>query len=186
MLHPLAVALEKSEEFTARVRDSRVREDWSAARDALVAQQEDPAHRVALVFGNEVTGMTAAESDLCQHLVYIPTSGEHTSINLAVAVGIVMSSLFTGEGARGKEPGGEYLTGEQREFLKANLSWVMVNKVARTESAKRVIARSIDRIFSRYPLETRDARAWHLMARALGSDKIPSDFGLDPNPSKKP
>lgn len=171
--------------FTARVRGSRIREDWSTAREAMIAADADPAHKLALVFGNEVTGMNAEEAILCQHLVYIPTSPEHTSLNLAVAVGIVMAGIFTGEGVRGIEPGGEYLTGEQREFLKANMTYVMVEKVAQSESAKRVIASSIDRVFSKAELETRDARAWHLMLRALGSDKKPSDFGLNPNPTQK-
>ncbi len=170
--------------FTARVRGSRIREDWSKAREDMIAATNDPAHNLALVFGNEVTGMNAEEAILCQHLVYMPTSEEHTSINLAVAVGIVMSGIYTGEGARGIEPGGEYLSGQQREFLKANMTHVMVEKVAQSESAARVIKSSIERVFSRAELETRDARAWHLMLRALGSDKKPSDFGLDPNPSE--
>jgi len=172
--------------FTARVRGSRIREDWGVARESMIAASADPAQKLALVFGNEVTGMNAEEAILCQHLVYMPTSDEHTSINLAVAAGIVMSGIYTGEGSRGVEPGGEYLTGEQREFLKANMTYVMVDKVAQSESAKRVIRSSIERVFSRAELETRDARAWHLMLRALGSDKIPSDFGLNPNPSAEP
>ena len=93
-----------------------------------------------------------------------------------------MSGLYTGEGARGIEPGGQWLNGDEREFLKANMKHVMVEKVARSDSARKDIASSIDRVFSKAELETRDARAWHLMLRALGSDKKPSDFGLHPNP----
>jgi hypothetical protein len=38
---------------------------------------------------------------------------------------------------------------------------------------------SIRRVFGRAPLETRDARAWHLLARALGNEKTPGDYGLE-------
>jgi len=171
--------------FTARVRGSRTREDWRDVRDTIARTCDDPQRVGALVFGNEMTGMTSQESVLCRQLVYIPTSDEHTSINLAVAVGIVLAGVFTGEGARGLEPGGHAVTGDEREFLKANMKYVMSEKVARSESAARDIASSIDRVFSRAELETRDARAWHLMLRALGSTKKPSDFGIDPNPSRK-
>jgi len=34
-------------------------------------------------------------------------------------------------------------------------------------------------VYSRAPLEDRDARAWHLMARALGSTVTPKDLGLN-------
>ena len=172
--------------FTARVRGSRIREDWREIQGEIVARCEDPQRVTALVFGNEMTGMTAEESLLCQHLVYIPTSEVHTSLNLAVATGIVLAATFTGDGARGEEPGGNAVNGDEREFLKANMKYVMTEFVARSESAKRDISTSIDRVFSRAELETRDARAWHLMLRALGSTKKPSDFGLDPNPSTKP
>src|SRR3989442_13947890 len=48
--------------FTARSREKRVRTDWRRAREELCARANDPAERVALVFGNEVTGMTKEEA----------------------------------------------------------------------------------------------------------------------------
>ncbi len=40
---------------------------------------------------------------------------------------------------------------------------------------------SIERVFSRAELENRDARAWHLMLKALGSDMRPDEVGLRPH-----
>ncbi|MEM7515997.1 MAG: TrmH family RNA methyltransferase, partial [Planctomycetota bacterium] len=168
--------------FTARVRGGRQREDWREVTPEFAALGDLPDRRLALVFGNEMTGMTAEESMLCQRLVHIPTSQEHTSLNLSVAVAVVLSSLFVAPRTHELEPGGFPVTGAEREFLKANLKWAMTEKVARSDQAKLDIAASIERVFSKSELETRDARAWHMMARALGSQKTPMDFGLDPNP----
>jgi len=171
--------------FTARVRDNVVRREWSAAVPELRERAAQGAERVALVFGAESTGLDAGEAALCQELCHVRTSAEHTSINLAVCVGIVLQSLFTGEEVHQREPGPVSLSGAEREFLKANLKYVFTEKVARSREAARVIALSIDRVFGQAPLTTSDARSWHMMARALGSDKIPADFGLDIERSRR-
>lgn len=170
--------------FTARVRGNRKRLDWRNIREGLAAKANDPDERLALVFGNEVSGLEIEHTDRCQELVHIPTAVEHTSLNLAVSVGIVLSALFSGRGVHRAEPGAHLVNGDGREFLKANLKHVFGTKVARTPAARRDIEEAIDRVFSRATIENRDARAWHLMLRALGSDKTPQDFGLDPTPEK--
>jgi TrmH family RNA methyltransferase len=45
-----------------------------------------PAGPVALVFGNERDGLSAAELDLCDEAVFIPTSDDFPSLNLSHAV----------------------------------------------------------------------------------------------------
>jgi hypothetical protein len=72
-----------------------------------------------------------------------------------------------------------------REFLKQRLKEVFAGKIARSPAAARDIEESIERIFSRAPMENRDARAWHKMLRALGSETIPSDLGLPPQLKKR-
>jgi len=171
--------------FTARVRDNTVRREWSAAIPEMRECADGTDDRIALVFGAESTGLSVEEAALCQELCHVRTSADHTSINLAVCVGIVLQSLFTGEKVHQREPGGVNLSGAEREFHKANLKYVFTEKVARSTEAARVIALSIDRVFGQAPLTTSDARSWHLMARALGSDKIPADFGLDPHPRSR-
>jgi hypothetical protein len=36
-------------------------------------------------------------------------------------------------------------------------------------------------VFARAPLETRDARAWHMLARALGNERAPGEYGVAMN-----
>ena len=164
--------------FSARVRGNRRRVDWRRAAPEQVAWATDDAQRLALVFGNEVSGLTAAECDLCHELVHVRTSVKHTSLNLAMAVGIVLSDLYTGTRVHQKEPGGSLLDGAGREFLKARLQEVFAAGVARTPAARRDIAAMIERVFSRAPLENRDARALHLILKTLGSGMAPTDLGL--------
>lgn len=165
--------------FTARVRDHRKREDWRELRGEFQAPADDPDVRLALVFGSEESGLGSAQTDLCQRLAYLPTSAEHTSINLALSIGIVLSSLYSQRGRHGgAEPGPTLADGTMREFIKRHAKQVFVERVARTESAAEGIERSIDRLFSYSELENRDVRAWQLMLRALGSQLGPADFGL--------
>ncbi len=166
--------------FTARGRGEASLEEWRAARDSLVALGADPDFHLALVFGNERTGLDAAEARLCQRLVHIRTSPRHTSLNLAVAVAVVLEPLFSGEARVPLESGGHPLPGAHREFLKAHLTAVLAGRIARGPAAQRDVASMIERVFSRAQLETRDARALHMILRALGSTLEPKDFGIEP------
>ncbi|MCP3917545.1 MAG: RNA methyltransferase [bacterium] len=167
--------------FSARVRGTRVRDDWRDMRGELTCIADEGGERLALVFGNEVTGLTADEAALCQRLAHVRTAKEHTSLNLAVSTAVVLADLFTGRAVHDHEPGAKMLNGDGREFLKARLKEVFAGRIARTPAAAKDITAAIDRVFSRAPLENRDARAWHLMLKALGSDMEPGDLGLRPS-----
>lgn len=171
--------------FTARVRDNVIREEWNDISPRLKEFSASKDERLALVFGAESSGLRIDEADLCQELVHIRTSPDHTSLNLAVSVGVILQGLFTGEEVHQPEPGGINLSGEEREYLRQNLRYVFEEKVARSKEAARVIGLSIDRVFGHARLTTSDARSWHMMARALGSDKTPVDFGLNPHPRSR-
>lgn len=164
--------------FSARVRGKRRRRDWRVLAPELAPRANDDAERLALVLGNEVTGLTEPEASLCQELVHLRTSREHTSLNLAMCAGVALSDLFTDTAVHQVERGGSMLDGGGREFLKAGLKQMFVGRVARTPAAARDIEAMIDRVFSRAPLENRDARAFHLILRALGSELEPTDLGL--------
>jgi TrmH family RNA methyltransferase len=164
--------------FTARVRESRVRRDWLAARDEVRAA-DAAGQSVALVFGSEETGLTVEEAAQVGELCYLATSSEHTSINLAMAAGIVLWSLFSGENVHGREDGARLINGNERAYLKEHLKAVLRDQVARGAPARHAIDGAIERVFTRAPIESRDARAWHMMMRALGSTHTPPDFGLE-------
>lgn len=165
--------------FTARSRDHRELRDWRAVRTPLAQRANDPAERVALVFGNEESGLSIEETASLSELTRIPTSDEHGSLNLAMAVGVVLSALFLerseldSAGRQNAVP----LPGADRAFLIARLKETL-GTIPFTPSARRDLLASLERVFGRAPLETRDARAWHLLARALGNQKTPGDYGL--------
>ncbi len=165
--------------FTARAHEHRRRHDWREMREGLRARSADPEVQLALVFGNEVRGLETQDVKLLRELAWIPTGAEHTSLNLAMAVGIVLSDLFTGTSGRKRERSAKPLGAAAREYLKANLNHTFGDKVARTRSARTDILASVERVFARAELEDRDARAWHLMCRALGSTLTPKDLGLE-------
>jgi len=50
--------------------------------------------KVALVFGNEETGLSSEELALCSHACALPVSGRMGSLNLSHAVSVVLSRLF--------------------------------------------------------------------------------------------
>lgn len=169
--------------FTARVRDDRVLLDWSEARGA-VAERVGEDDLVALVFGNEITGLSGEESNLCAELVRLPTSSEHTSLNLSMAVGVVLFSLFEGKALRTRPTRVAHVKQEAREYLIAHLKDVL-GSAALSKAAREDIEESVERVFRRAVIETRDARAWHAILRALGNHKVPQDYGLPPQPDKQ-
>jgi TrmH family RNA methyltransferase len=173
--------------FTARVRDHRDLEDWRAAQPDVVASGEADGERVALVFGSEENGLTGAETDPLHRLVRIPTSSEHGSINLAMSVGLVLAACFLADAPSARAEGATRLPGGDRAYLIERLKDVLGAR-ATSEPAREAIVASIERVFARAPLETRDARAWHLLVRALGGDARPQDYGLDPldAPDRRP
>lgn len=169
--------------FTARSRTDRKRVAWSEVRWAVAQQAASDDELVAFVFGNEMTGLSTEESDVLQELVHIPTSREHTSINLAVTVGIVLAGIAADAPLEDEvgpnERGGKALSGAAREYLKANLKHVFADQIVWSDAARRDVLAMVERVFSRAPLVDSDARAWHLILRTLGSERTPQDFALD-------
>jgi tRNA C32,U32 (ribose-2'-O)-methylase TrmJ len=167
--------------FTARARDHRVVRDWREVLAEAAERAARPEERLAFVFGSEESGLSGEETAPLHELVRIPTSAEHGSLNLAFTAGLVLAQLFLSAAPSAARPAAAPLPGDERAFLIEQLKFALG---ARTTSApaRRDLEASIERVFARAPLETRDARAWHLLARALGSDKRPQDFGCAPPP----
>jgi TrmH family RNA methyltransferase len=163
--------------FTARARGQRKRKDWRAVSADWVAPCADPEQRVALVFGSEESGLSIAETDLLGELVSLPTAVEHTSLNLALAVGVVLYTLFVGKGVHIREKGPVLAERESAEFLKARMKDVLARR-ALSDVAARDIQASIERVFTRAPIESRDARAWHKILQALDGDRTPDELGV--------
>jgi tRNA G18 (ribose-2'-O)-methylase SpoU len=54
----------------------------------------DPGHRYALVFGNEVNGVSEAVLPLAHHAIEVPQAGTKHSLNISVCAGIVLWEFF--------------------------------------------------------------------------------------------
>ena len=72
--------------LTARKRELSHQADSPRAAAAKAIETEQD---VALVFGNETSGLSNAELILCQHLAHIPANPDYSSLNLASAVQIM-------------------------------------------------------------------------------------------------
>jgi len=164
--------------FTARARVHRVLEDWDAAAAEVTAIARTEGEKVALVFGNEVEGLSEAETDLCHRMVHMRTTKAHTSLNLSMAVGIALHDTYVEAEHIPRAKDHNRLTGDARLFLKERLKDVFAG-IARSEPVRRDIVASVERVLSTAPFETRDARAWHAILRALGSTTVPKDYGIE-------
>jgi TrmH family RNA methyltransferase len=163
--------------FTARPRDHERLEDWRDASAPICARANDPDELLALVFGSEEGGLTALELEPLQSLVRMPTSDEHGSINLAMTAAIVLATTFFAAAPSARADSRTPLPGRDREFLVAKARDVLGDRTT-TAAARQDVRAMVERVLRRAPLETRDARAWHLLLRALGDERGPRDFGL--------
>ena len=78
---------------------------------------------VALVFGNETSGLSNEELLRCQRLVTIPANPAYSSLNLAAAVQVACYELAAGAGTHPLPPagGGEPATGEDVQGFLAHM-----------------------------------------------------------------
>lgn len=113
---------------SSRHRDLRhdVMEVRAAARDLLVRAA---THPVAVVFGNETTGLTSEEASLCQVWARIPADPQYPSLNLAAAVQIFTYELWLAslESAQCAEPEFMPATFEQVEQFYQHLEKTMAH-----------------------------------------------------------
>lgn len=61
----------------------------------LIAKVTDKGGKVALVFGNEETGLTESELNECTQIATIPSSKKQGSLNLSHAVMVICYACFT-------------------------------------------------------------------------------------------
>ncbi len=77
------------------------------AREGAVRATRESRHGgVAIVFGNEQSGLSNEELDRCQALLHIPANPEYSSLNLAQAVQVVCYELMMA----GRKASGEKVT----------------------------------------------------------------------------
>ena len=144
---------------TARERDPNIR--VLDVRDGAVQMVAEAARGpVALLFGNERTGLTNDEIALANLLLRIPANPEYSSLNLAMAVQIVAYELYRARGAtvQASERIVPRATADEMERLYAHLAVVLdeVGFKDRTTSGTRLMER-IRRLFNRADLDQNES-----------------------------
>lgn len=81
-----------------------------------------PGGRLALVFGNERTGLSLAEAERCTRLVRLYTPGPHDSLNLSHAVATVLA--LCADGARDDDTNDEPTRASPVERQRLVVDWL--------------------------------------------------------------
>jgi len=114
---------------------------------------------VALVFGQERTGLTNEELDRCQAAVSIPTSAVYPSLNLACAAQILAYEILLAQRAAAPTyhtdaaVGGARATTDELERLYEHLERVLVRIGFLDPENPRLLMRRLTRLFNRAELD---------------------------------
>jgi TrmH family RNA methyltransferase len=78
--------------FTRRL--GRIRKPSAAVGELTALLPSKGKGKIALVFGNEETGLSRDELNACTHVCHLETSEKMASLNLSHAVGVVLARVF--------------------------------------------------------------------------------------------
>jgi tRNA/rRNA methyltransferase len=146
-------------EVAATSRPRELRHEMMTARSAareLLAHAA--SHSVAIVFGNETSGLSSAEASLCQIWAGIPANPDYASLNLAAAVQVFTYELRMAlpDGAQPHVPEFEPATHEQVEQLYQHFGRTMAHSgYLDPANPKRWLPR-LQRLFARARLESEE------------------------------
>lgn len=136
----------------------------------LIAGQADP-HRVAVLFGNEQSGLSNAELDRCHYLVQIPANPAYASLNLAAAVQIICYELrlLAGEDRVGDGEAIDYAPAEQVEQFYAHLEQTLIELEFLDPANPRQLMRRLRRLFNRVRLDRNEVNILRGILTAAGA-----------------
>lgn len=150
--------------FSARGRDlAHPARDWrSGAPEAVAAAAQGP---VALVFGNETSGLSNEELLACQRLASIPANPGYSSLNLAAAVQVVCYELALAASAFRvpERPRRKLATNAQLEALHARLNAALVANGHLDPAAPGRLDERMRRLAARLDLESEEVALLHGM-----------------------
>jgi tRNA/rRNA methyltransferase len=143
----------------------------AAARMVEVARRQP----VALVFGNEKFGLTAADVNKCQLLASIPADPKFSSLNVAAAVQVLAYELRVAAlgsavpRGSGKRP--EQATHEEIELFYEQLERSLLKAgFLNPRNPKKLMAR-LRRLFGRTQLEQEEVNILHGVIKTLATPK---------------
>ncbi len=157
----------------ASSRQRGLRHEMMTARDAareLLAQAA--SHPVAIVFGNETSGLSSEEASLCQVWACIPANPEYASLNLAAAVQIFAYELRMAlpHSAGQREPEFEPASLEQVEQLYQHFERTMVHTGFLDLASPKRLPPRLRRLLARARLEVEEVNILHGFLKAV--DKL--------------
>ena len=154
--------------FSARGRDlSHPARDWRAvAPEAVAAAAHAP---IALVFGNETSGLSNEELLACQRLVSIPADPDYSSLNLAAAVQVACYELAQAASAFrvAERPARALATGADLEKLHARLRAMLLESGFFDPGEPGRFDERMRRLAARLGLETEEVAILHGMLESL-------------------
>ncbi|MCZ6857050.1 MAG: TrmJ/YjtD family RNA methyltransferase [Gemmatimonadetes bacterium] len=136
-----------------------------AARDLA---ELDDSEKVAVLFGREDKGLTNEDLDRCHRIVTIPTTPEHTSMNVAQAATVTLYELFKARETLPdlKRPRRDAppATREQLEFLFRDAETALDAIEFFKSRNEEAIMRTIREIAHRGPIDERETKLLRAMA----------------------
>ena len=157
--------------LTARGRSAKRNVQFvGEAVQELVALED--SHRTAVVFGREDKGLTNEDLDRCHRIVTIPTTDDHSSMNLSQAATVTLYELFRAgcELPDKKRPRRDAppATREQLELLFRDAEEALHAIEFFKSGNEDAIMRTVREIAHRGPLDEREVRLLHAVALEVG------------------
>jgi len=136
------------------------------------AQVVEVAHGkpAAVVFGSERAGLTNAEMDQCNALVYIPSNPEYGSLNLAAAVQIIAYEIrraHDDDDGPGDQSDAPPASAEDMEGFYGHLERALIGAGFLQPDNPRVLMRRLRRLFNRTRLDERELNIMRGILTAL-------------------
>ncbi|MCB1915417.1 MAG: RNA methyltransferase [Rhodocyclaceae bacterium] len=140
--------------LTARRRELATPARW-AHEAAIEAAATTAAGEVALVFGNETSGLSNEELALCQVPVMVPANPAYSSLNLGAAVQLMCYELRMAAIAPGEAPyqSGQPASFDEVEGFFGHLEQAMIGSGFHDPANPRRLMARIRRMFGRIRLE---------------------------------
>ena len=137
--------------------------------------------QVAIVFGNERSGLSNEELECCQGAIRIPTADGYSSLNLAAAVQVICYELrkqVCGGTHALPEPEAPTATGAQLELLYQHLEQCLIDIGFYDPAKPMLLMRRLKRLFNRAQL---DANEYNILRGILAAaQQSARDAGRSP------
>ncbi len=132
-------------------------------------------NKAAIVFGNEVNGLTNQELSLCHELIAIPSAGAFPSLNLSHAVMIVAYELFLAAGATPSVSGTALAAGADAEQFYRHLQRTLQDVELIDPSKPERMMLSLRQLFGKARLNERDIKILQGILSAVDRARNPEN-----------